>query len=402
MDREPSLYAQLDPGSRAFVARVLASARDYLGARVSFLAEMVGGDKFIRAADGEAEAAGLPVGMRFDLEDSYCYRLLNGRLPEAIYDARTNPISCDIPLTRVLGIESYMGVPVLLTDGSAFGTLCCVNFDPNPEDCARDVAFLRFLGGLLGQQLDGAAHAVQLARQRRVHVESILASGGPTMVFQPIYEVGARRLIGVEALARAEVDGRALPPERLFKEAWDAGCGPDMELAAIRGALWALDCLPRDAYLAVNASAATLALPQLLAMVSRVDAKRLVVELTEHASVADYDALTTALATLRSLGVRVAIDDVGAGYSSLRHVLRIAPDLIKLDIGLIESIDVDLAKQALLTGVMAFATQTHTGVIAEGVETAAQAETLARAGVPHAQGYYFARPGTLAPLIETA
>lgn len=402
MDSDASLYAVLDADSKAFVARVLAAARDYLGARVSFLAEMVGPDKFIRAADGEAEASGLPVGMRFDLEDSYCYRLLNGRIPEAIYDARTNPLSCDIPLTAVLGIDSYMGVPVVLGDGSAFGTLCCVNFDPCPENCARDVAFMRFLADLLGRQLQSSVHASQAVVHRRALMESILSAGGPTMVFQPIFAVAGGRLVGVEALARADAGGTRLLPEKLFRDAWEAGLGAQMELAAIRGALWALDCLPEDTFLSVNVSPATVVLPQFATLVARVPGHRLVLELTEHAAVEDYDALAAALASLRTAGVRVAIDDVGAGYSSLRHVLRIAPDFIKLDTSLVEAIDTDLAKQAMLAGVMAFAGRTGTAVIAEGVETRGQAEALAGAQVPHAQGYFFARPGPLAPLIERA
>lgn len=402
MDSDASLYSLLDSNAKAFVARVLASARDYLGARVSFLAEMVGPDKFIRAADGDADASGLPVGMRFDLEDSYCYQLLNGRIPEAIYDARTNPLTCDIPLTRVLGIESYLGVPVTLGDGRAFGTLCCVNFDPSPENCERDVAFMRFLADLLGRQLETSAHEGDVLVQQQALMESILSAGGPAMVFQAIYEIAGRRLLGVEALARADIAGTRLPPEQLFKDAWAVGFGARMEIAAVRGALWALDCLPQEAFLSVNVSPGTVVLPELLSLVRRIDGTRLVLELTEHVSVADYHALTTALAALRELGARVAIDDVGAGYSSLRHVLKIAPDVIKLDVGLVEAIDTDIAKQAMAAGVMAFADRTATTVVAEGVETREQADELARTGVRYAQGYYFARPGPLAPLVENS
>ncbi len=402
MDRDTSLYDLLDAGDKAFVSRVLAAARDYLGARVSFLAEMIGPDKFIRAAEGEAEASGVPVGMRFDLEDSYCYRLLRGRIPEAIYDARSNPLSCDIPLTEVLGIDSYMGVPVLLADGHAFGTLCCVNFDPCPDTCQRDVAFMRFLADLLGRQLETATRACQRDQRRRALLESILHSGGPTMVFQPVFEMPGRRLAGVEALARAEAAGACLPPEALFRDAWELGLGPQMELAAVRGALWAVDCLPAHAYLSVNVSPAVAVLPEFATLIARVPGQRLVLELTEHAAVADYGALSAALAALRAAGVRVAIDDVGAGYSSLRHVLRIAPDLIKLDISLVDGVDTDLAKQAMVAGVLAFAGKTGTQVIAEGIETRGQLDALATAGVQHAQGYFYARPGPLAPLLENA
>lgn len=400
MDSDASLYESLDASSKAFVSRVLSAARDYVGARVSFLAEMVGPDKFIRAAEGEAEASGLLVGTRFPIEDSYCYLLLSGRIPEAIYDARTNPISCDIPLTRLLGIESYMGVPVMLGDGRAFGTLCCVNFEPSPENRLRDVGFMRFLAGLLAHQLESQVQATRQHLQRRARMQAILAAGGPTMVFHPIVLMATQRLVGVEALARWEGVGAPLAPEELFRQAWEVGLGPRMELAAIGGALWALDCLPQDVYLSVNVSPDTVVLPEFMATLARVPGDRLVLELTEHAPVNDYGRLTDALNRLRASGVRVAIDDVGAGYSSLRHVLRIAPDFIKLDMSLVALIDTDIAKQAMVAGVLAFAEKTCTAVVAEGVESQAQLAALVEAGVRYGQGYLFARPGPLAQLVE--
>ncbi|GAB6196778.1 sensor domain-containing phosphodiesterase [Lysobacter xanthus] len=396
MDSATSPYADLDPNAQAFVVRVLASARDYLGARVSFLAELTGADKFIRAADGDAAGSGLPVGMRFDVEDSYCYQLLNGRIPEAIYDARVNPLTCDIPLTRILGIDSYMGVPVVLGDGRIFGTLCCVNFEPNPESCARDVGFMRFLADLLGHQLENPVQASERLGQRRSLLTAIIAAGGPTMVFQPVVSLANGRMDGVEALARVD----ATTPQALFREAWQVGMGPRMELAAIAGALWALDCLPEHAFLSLNVSPGTLVLPEFSTALRGRPADRIVLEITEHAPVDDYDVLARALSELRQRGMRVAIDDVGAGYSSLQHVLRIGPDIIKLDISLVAGIENDLAKQAMVAGVMAFAGRTGTQVIAEGVETQAQARVLEAAGVPHAQGFLFTTPGPLAPLIE--
>lgn len=400
MESDASLYESLDASSKAFVSRVLAAARDYVGARVSFLAELVGPDKFIRAAEGEAEASGLPVGMRFPIEDSYCYQLLSGRIPEAIYDAATNPVSCDIPLTRVLGIESYMGVPVLLGDGRPFGTLCCVNFEPNPEACGRDVAFMRFLADLVARQLDSQVQATQQQIQRRARMQAILAAGGPTMVFHPIVEMRTRRIVGVEALARWDGVGAPLPPDELFRQAWEVGMGPRMELAALDNALWALECLPEDVYLSVNVSPATIVLPGFMGHLAHVRGHRLVLELTEHAAVSGYEELGDALQRVRANGVRVAIDDVGAGYSSLRHVLRIAPDLIKLDMSLVDAIDTDIAKQAMVAGVLAFAQKTHTAVVAEGVESDAQRAALEEAGVRHGQGFLFAMPGPLAPLME--
>lgn len=400
MDAEEVGYAGLDHESHAFVGRVLAAARRYLGARVSFLAEMVGPGKFIRAADGPAEAAGLAPGTRFNIEDSYCYRLLNGRIPEAIYDARNDPLSCDIPLTSVLGIDSYMGVPVLLGDGRSFGTLCCVNFEPAPENCARDLAFLHFLADLVGRQIENAVGLLEAQRRRLSEIQTVLVSGGPTMVFHPVMSLSDEHLVAVEALARFDAGDGDTPPDTWFRDAWAVERGLALELAAIRGSLWALEGLPESILLTVNASPATVLEAEFLEALRDVAPGRLVVEITEHAPVQDYDALRARIETLATRGIRVAIDDVGAGYSSLRHVLALAPQFLKLDASLTKGIDKDLAKQAMAAGVMAFASATGARVIAEGIQTPAEAAALKAAGVPWGQGFLYGGPAPLTSILD--
>ncbi len=129
-----------------------------------------------------------------------------------------------------------------------------------------------------------------------------------------------------------------------------------------------------------------------------VDLTRVMLELTEHTSVADYRALTNALAPLRSLCLRVAIDDAGAGYASLRHILNIEPNFMKLDISLTHGIDTDRKRRALASALIAFARETDVEIIAEGVETSADLLTLQSLCVKRAQGYYLARPALVADL----
>lgn len=400
MDSEEVGYELLDEESKAFIGRVLAAARRYLGARVSFLAEMVGPGKFVRAADGAAEATGLAPGTRFNIEDSYCYRLLNGRIPEAIYDARSNPLTCGIPLTSILGIDSYMGVPVLLGDGRSFGTLCCVNFEPAPENSTRDLAFLHFLADLVGRQLESAVGLLGERQRRLSEIQTVLVSGGPTMVFHPVMSLSDGHLVAVEALARFDAGEGCLPPDIWFRDAWAVGKGLALELAAIRGSLWALDGLPETTLLTVNASPSAVLEPEFLQALRDVPPGRLVVEITEHAPVEDYDALRTGIATLAARGIRVAIDDVGAGYSSLRHVLALEPQFLKLDASLTKGIDQDLAKQAMAAGVMAFASRTGARVIAEGIQTEAEAVALQAAGVIWGQGFLYGEPEPLTSILS--
>jgi EAL domain-containing protein (putative c-di-GMP-specific phosphodiesterase class I) len=174
-----------------------------------------------------------------------------------------------------------------------------------------------------------------------------------------------------------------------------------LELAAIRKALADLPLLPEDVYLAINASPETLLSEELAVLLEDKPAERIVLELTEHAHVADYSRLLQALRPLRQRGIRLAVDDAGAGYASLQHVLHLQPDLIKLEMSLTRNIDVDLPRRALASALIRFARDTGSRIIAEGVETASELSTLRSLGVEKAQGYFLGRPSPLRDIIAT-
>jgi EAL domain-containing protein (putative c-di-GMP-specific phosphodiesterase class I)/DNA-binding NarL/FixJ family response regulator len=211
------------------------------------------------------------------------------------------------------------------------------------------------------------------------------------MVFQPIVGLRDLKTVGAEALARF-----AGPPRRApnlwFAEAAAVGLRTELELLAAKKAVEALPELPDAVYLTVNVSPVTLAKTRFLKLVSETDPTRLMAEITEHAPIHDYPRLTGALGKLRALGMRLAIDDAGAGYSSLRHILELSPDLIKLDISLIRDIHRDRSKQALAAGLISFADKSGSSIVAEGIELSAEATTLVELGVEHGQGFFLGRP----------
>jgi EAL domain-containing protein (putative c-di-GMP-specific phosphodiesterase class I) len=166
------------------------------------------------------------------------------------------------------------------------------------------------------------------------------------MAFQPIVNLGSGRVVGVEALARFSVQPTR-PPNVWFEEAASVGLGLDLELAAISAATARLDELPEGLYLALNISPEAVISARLHDCLEGVPLHRLVLEITEHAPVGNYDRLSLALDPLRAGGCKVAIDDAGAGYASFRHILRLAPDLIKLDMSLTQDIERDPVKLAL-------------------------------------------------------
>src|ERR1700733_4346456 len=189
---------------------------------------------------------------------------------------------------------------------------------------------------------------------------------------------------------------RTLPPSRrVVHRGRRNGRGARLELTAIRLALSAVSSLPKDIYLAVNASPETILSGELHDTLNGMPAERIVLEITEHAHVENYDSLMHALQPLRNQGVRLAVDDAGAGYSSLQHILQLRPDLIKLDMRLVRNIDRDPARRALASALVLFARETGSQIIAEGVETAFELNALQSIGIERAQGYFLGRPMSL-------
>jgi EAL domain-containing protein (putative c-di-GMP-specific phosphodiesterase class I) len=232
-------------------------------------------------------------------------------------------------------------------------------------------------------------------RERRIR--RLVAGTGRRLVFQPIVDMQTGAIVGAEALTRFDDDDRS--PEATFAEASRVDLHLELEVAAIRDALARLPDLPADAYLSVNASCATAMWPGLAEVVG-ADAGRLVLEITEHEAVEDYEALVERLERLRERGMRLAIDDAGAGFASFRHALRLGPDLIKADLSIVRGIDADDGRRALASALVSFTRQMGMTIVAEGVETLGELETLRRIGVRFAQGYVFARPGPLPLRVE--
>ncbi|MDT7548590.1 MAG: hypothetical protein QOE84_984, partial [Actinomycetota bacterium] len=214
-------------------------------------------------------------------------------------------------------------------------------------------------------------------------VRAILDAAAVRVALQPVIELPTGNTVGSEALSRF---GGRVPTDRWFKAASKHGMGAELERLTLGAALALLPGLPADQFLAVNISPAALNDPEVLRLLHASDLQRVVVEITEHEAVADYAVVRRLIGDLRAAGARIAVDDTGAGFASLRHVLMLQPDVIKLDLSLTRDVDVDRRQQALVRAVTAFAAQVGTTVLAEGVETQEQLDTLREIGVRLGQG----------------
>jgi EAL domain-containing protein (putative c-di-GMP-specific phosphodiesterase class I) len=222
-------------------------------------------------------------------------------------------------------------------------------------------------------------------------------------VFQPVLELATGRVAGYEALARMP-EGPFRPPDQWFNQAHRCGLGPALEAAALRAALRAGD-RPERTFLAVNVSPGALLSPEVREALPD-DLSGIVIELTEHELFSTEAALDRELVELRERGARIALDDAGNGYAGLQQIIRVAPDILKLDRSLVDGVHDDPHRFALLEALISFSSTTRAAVCAEGVETLADLAVLAGLDVTYAQGWALARPGApwglLAPQAAAA
>jgi EAL domain-containing protein (putative c-di-GMP-specific phosphodiesterase class I) len=215
---------------------------------------------------------------------------------------------------------------------------------------------------------------------------------------QPIVALTDGLRVGAEALSRFPPEW-VKPPDVVFAEAELIDMSVELELLAARSAVAYLPDI--SGYLSINFSPETLLDERCLAFLEEVPADRIVIELSEHDSVQDYDLLAAALSPLRAKGMRLAIDDVGVGFSSLRHIVSSAPDVIKLDLSIIAGVATDQVLRTLARSLADFGHEIGTAIVAEGVETKEDAVALLDVGIDYGQGWYFGRPGAADQLFDT-
>jgi EAL domain-containing protein (putative c-di-GMP-specific phosphodiesterase class I) len=379
-------------GSTEAIERILSLARGALDMDVALVGAFHG-DYVIEAVEGDEEWFDLAVGKRIPVEETYCRRMVQGELPSVLPDAAFDERTADLPITRESGIGAYVGVPIRLWDGTLYGTLCCLSRAPEPSLNERDARFLQVLAEIVADQIDRGQLEGEKRKLEWTRVRDVLERDEIDIEFQPVFDLTDCRIVSLEALARFWTEPLR-SPSAWFAEANEVGLGVELELAAIKSALKRIDDFPPDVALALNVSPTT-ALDRRFCELLLDLAHRVVIEITEHAQVDDYEELQRALSPLRRRGAKVAIDDVGAGFANLRHILRLSPDIVKLDLSLTQEIARDPAREALATSLVGFAEGVGASIVAEGISSNEELALLRALGVAYGQGFYLARPSSL-------
>jgi EAL domain-containing protein (putative c-di-GMP-specific phosphodiesterase class I) len=256
--------------------------------------------------------------------------------------------------------------------------------------CTEAVTSIADLAAIAAPILTPMLDREHALETRRLHYGQMIEDLTFDTVFQPIVDLTTRVPVGYEALTRF-ADGTR--PDLAFADAAAVGLRCALEKSAARTAVVRADALPTKAYVSVNLSASTAVDTDFLEeLVS--GQREVVVEITEHDAIEDYEQVADALATVRDRA-RLALDDTGAGYAGLTHLRSLRPDVIKLDRALVRGLHLDPVGRAMVAGLVHFARETGTSLVGEGVETEAELRTLIDLGLTLGQGYLLGVPAPI-------
>ncbi len=369
------------------VDAVLALVCEQLGVDAAFVRRFDGDKGFFRNVAGPDDVLAL-AGLTEPLDGTICRLIVDGTAGEVIPDTAVDPLTRGLPIKAIGQVGCYIGVPLYDDNGDLYGTLCGFSAQANPQLGVRDIQVLRALGKVIMNLVDTEDHDDEQRHAFLRRMDALISAGGPNVVYQPIHDLETLQVLGFEALSRFPAGSPS--PAEWFLEANAHGAGATLEFAALRSALATLPALRN--LISLNISPATILLPEFLRLFSSLPLEQFVLEITEHEAINDYESVASVLRPMRARGLRIAVDDAGAGFASMHHILALVPDFIKLDISLVRGIDTHPARQAMAASLTAFGFQTGATLIAEGIETAEELLCLRQLQIQLGQGYHLSRP----------
>lgn len=377
-------------GFDSLIKQILHSFRVRMDMEVAFISHFINDYRLFKYIDNAKGVDIIQVGGGDPLSESYCQRIIDGRLPELIQDAQLLAAAQELAATRLVPVGAHISVPIYLSDGQLFGTYCAFCRYARQDLNEKDLALIRMFADITASLIENNHKALAELETKRVQIQNMIDRSEYYVVFQPIFNLKNSKILGYEALTR--FNNLSTAPDKVFEQADELGLGIQLGRRTMIQALEDSKYLPKSMMINLNATPKLIlsgALDEIFS--THTDLSRYVLEITEHVIVDDYQQILQAIASLRKKGIRLAVDDAGAGYASFRHILLLKPDIIKLDTSLIRDIDKSDEKQALTTALVAFSKRGKQLLIAEGVETEEELAVLRSLKVDLVQGFLFSK-----------
>lgn len=400
MSRQEKIIAARDRpvGTPDVIIEAIRTLRSHLGMEIGYLSEFVDDQLVFRAVDAPGLEHLAQTGDTRARSEGYCNHILSGDLPHLMADTLDYPLASALPITQSMPIRAHVSVAIERGDGSLYGMFCCLSSQPNRTLNDRDLEMMRSFARLVQAEVQRTLERDTNRKEALDTVHRVVAQQSFKIVYQPILSLKTGALSGVEALCRFEAEPYRAPDIR-FAEAGRVGLSEMLEICVMEPALAALDQLPEGVYLSLNASPQTICTGLLARIFAEHQTTDLVLEVTEHVKVSDWATLDREIAALRDMGLKIAMDDAGTGYSGLQQMVRLHPDIIKLDRSLVAGIDDDAALRALCSAMVYCAKETGAALVAEGIERVEEADVLRDLGVDRGQGQLLGRPMPIEEIV---
>ena len=371
--------------------KLTAVVRKHLGMEVAFISEFINNKRVIKNVDSKNNTMPIIAGHSDPIEKTYCSKIVDNELPNIIHDAQKNDITNNLAVTEALLIGSYIGVPITLSNGNVYGTLCSYKSSSDDTLNQRDLSFLNAIADIASVLIEKNIEIELKYKKIMTMVLFVLDHNKIDIHYQPIFSLESNKITGYEALSRFNTTPYK-SPDIWFREASQVGLGEELEIMAIQNTIAGIGEFKEDIYISINTSPKHVLNGAIANVLDGVDLKRIVLEITEHDPISNYSDFRKALDPLRKQGLQLAIDDAGSGYSSFKHILELEADIIKLDITLTQNINSSHRKYLLATALCAFSKAINCTIVAEGVETVEDLNTLKELGVDRVQGNLLGRP----------
>lgn len=410
MERHPDVASQLvevideqylrgDQQLSTVISSLIRSVRSRLRMEVGFISEFSDDQRIFRFVDCGRDADIVAQNSCGPLEDSFCEMIADGRLSQLVPDTRSSGEMDMVPEFASIPVASHVSVPVELSDGSTYGTFCVFSRYSMPSLNNRSLTMVRVFADVIASLIEDSRSSQSQAQARREYIMQLLNEDKLMLYAQPVYSLASDQIEGYELLSRVS-DDIELSPAEIFLDAERLGLSSLIGMRVLDKAREALAALPAHHYVAINVTPSFLMDVDMTTWFEPADRDRIVLEITEHDAISDYIGLQERLAPLRKAGMRLAIDDAGAGYASFRHILKLGPDVVKLDMSLIRDIDCLPEKQALVAALYSFALNQGYRLIAEGVETEPELKLLKQLSISCGQGFLLSRPQPISTFSE--
>ena len=376
--------------ARQEISDMIEALRAHLDMDVAFVSRQVGHTHRIFTHVAARGVAPLASGDLNPNENSLCWLVIQGKLPERVTDTSHYEAAACLPITDAINVRAHFSVPLRRRNGEIHGSLCCFSYRPRPDIAERDMQMIRSLAAIVSDQIESRIELEERGEDAAAAIARLIVDDALTVIHQPIYDLSDWHLIGHECLMRHKASPE-ISAQELLDQARAAGRTLELELHIARKALATLDPAHPERFIAINVSPETLASPALGQIIPEGLASRLVIELNQQDTARDPAAIKEAIRVLKERAW-VAVSSEGLGFAGLQALVDLGPDIVKIAPDFLAGVAADASRRALVKALVQFASDTGVTVIAQGVETREDLQALRELGVRFAQGDVLGRP----------